>query len=164
MSSTVQSKGRSINRLLEHLKNGHSTCTDQVCCDLHWTLLIQKFVRNLWTIYFIASLLQGSQERMRQWHDLFAHNDLFSGTWIKLKIILQQSWNVVLRCVCMAYALHFPCLMQTKLVISLHASKSWQLNLDFWSHISALMETGTRDGSTQLLAHQTLLSKSTFLC
>jgi|Transcript_17692 hypothetical protein len=35
-------------------------------------------------------MLQGSDARMHQWRELFNDNDLFSGTWIKLKIIPQS--------------------------------------------------------------------------
>ena len=43
----------------------------------------------MWEIYYIDSMLQGSDARMRRWQALFQDDDLFSGKWIKLQIIPQ---------------------------------------------------------------------------
>eukprot|EP00590_Aulacoseira_subarctica_P004874 CAMPEP_0172428312 /NCGR_PEP_ID=MMETSP1064-20121228/45813_1 /TAXON_ID=202472 /ORGANISM="Aulacoseira subarctica , Strain CCAP 1002/5" /LENGTH=416 /DNA_ID=CAMNT_0013173021 /DNA_START=1443 /DNA_END=2689 /DNA_ORIENTATION=- len=81
-------EGHSIN-FLEQLRNCQSTCIVPICQSLHWTLLVRKYVGQSWIIYYIDSILQGSEDRMNQWSAIFNDNDLFSGTWIKLKIIPQ---------------------------------------------------------------------------
>jgi hypothetical protein len=51
-------------------------------------------------------MLHGSDDRMRQWRELFDDNDLFSGTWIKVKIIPQSELECGAR-VCL-HGLCFP--------------------------------------------------------
>jgi len=74
---------------LEKLKDNRLICIVPICHDIHLTLIIRKFVENVWEIYYIDSISQGSDDRMRQWQNLFQDDDLFSGNWIKLKIIPQ---------------------------------------------------------------------------
>ena len=81
-------EGHSIT-FLEQLRNCQFTCVVPICKDLHWTILVRKYINSSWVIYYIDSMLQGSDARMHQWRELFNDNDLFSGTWIKLKIIPQ---------------------------------------------------------------------------
>jgi len=74
---------------LDNLKATTSICIVPICCDIHWTVLIRKFVGTMWEIYYIDSMFQGSDARMRRWQALFQDDDLFSGKWIKLQIIPQ---------------------------------------------------------------------------
>jgi hypothetical protein len=94
---------------LEKLKNNRLICIVPICHDIHWTLIIRKFVENVWEIYYIDSILQGSDERMRQWQTLFQDDDLFSGNWIKFKIIpqteLECGARVCLHGLCFALSL-----------------------------------------------------------
>ena len=94
---------------LEKLKDNRSICIVPICHDIHWTILIRKFVENVWEIYYIDSISQGSDERMRQWQNLFQDDDLFSGNWIKLKIIpqteLECGARVCLHGLCFALSL-----------------------------------------------------------
>jgi len=98
----------SIN-FLEKLKDRHSTCIVPICCDLHWTVLIRTSVGNAWIIYFVDTISQGSDSRMNKWRDMFQDDDLFSGKWIKLKIIPQSELEcgarVCLHWLCIALSL-----------------------------------------------------------
>lgn len=102
-------EGHSID-FLEQLKNSQSTCIVPICHSLHWTLLVRKYVNSSWIIYYIDSMLHGSDDRMRQWRDLFDDNDLFSGTWIKAKVIPQSELEcgarVCLHLLCFALSSH----------------------------------------------------------
>jgi len=103
-----RSEGHSTD-FLDNLKATTSICIVPICCDIHWTVLIRKFVENVWEIYYIDSISQGSDERMRQWQNLFQDDDLFSGNWIKLKIIpqteLECGARVCLHGLCFALSL-----------------------------------------------------------
>jgi len=98
----------SIN-FLEKLKDRQSTCIVPICCDLHWTILIRTYVGNAWIIYFVDTISQGSDSRMNKWRDLFQDDDLFSGKWIKLKVIPQSELEcgarVCLHGLCLALSL-----------------------------------------------------------
>ena len=104
-----QTEGHSTE-FLEQLKNSQSTCIIPICHALHWTLLIRKFVVNSWNIYYIDSMSQGSDLRMRQWRELFEDDDLFTGSWVKLKIIPQSELEcgarVCLHGLCFALSSH----------------------------------------------------------
>jgi len=56
-------EGHSID-FLDKLKDNRSICIAPICHDIHWTLIIRKFVENVWEIYYINSISQGSDERM----------------------------------------------------------------------------------------------------
>ena len=114
-------------------------CIIPICHALHWTLLIRKFVANSWNIYYIDSMSQGSDQRMRQWRDLFEDDDLFSGSWIKLKIIPQSELECGAR-VC----LHGLCF-----ALSSHNAKEIGRQLQRFSDLAArsrLMVSGNRGG------------------
>ena len=51
---------------------------------------MRRCIGNSWKIFFIDSLLQGSDRRFNDWKSLFLDQDLFSGKWVKVKV-LQQS-------------------------------------------------------------------------
>jgi hypothetical protein len=68
----------------------HSICIVPICCHSHWTLLVRRFIGHSWQIFFIDSIAQGSDQRFRDWQALFQDDDLFSGTWIKVKVFQQN--------------------------------------------------------------------------
>mmetsp|Transcript_22535 Transcript_22535/g.32263 ORF Transcript_22535/g.32263 Transcript_22535/m.32263 type:complete len:199 (+) Transcript_22535:1-597(+) len=78
------------NRFFEQLPNHNSICIIPICCDVHWTILIRKFIGNSWKIFFVDSIEQGSDQRFSDWQSLFQDDDLFSGIWIKVKVFQQN--------------------------------------------------------------------------
>ena len=88
----VESKRRSNHYInfFQKLSNQKYICIVPICCHVHWSLLIRRFIGNSWKILFIDSISQGSEQRFNDWRILFQDDDLFSGEWIKVKI-LQQS-------------------------------------------------------------------------
>jgi hypothetical protein len=81
---------RHYTQFLANLSNQNLICVIPICCYAHWTLLIRRYIGNSWKIFFLDSLSQGSDERFNEWKSLFQDDDLFSGEWIKVRI-LQQS-------------------------------------------------------------------------
>jgi len=75
--------------LFDTLQNKFSICIIPICHSHHWTILIRRFIGNGWKIFFLDSLDPGSDQRFLQWKTLFQDDDLFSGEWIKVKIIKQ---------------------------------------------------------------------------
>jgi hypothetical protein len=72
------------------LSHHKSICIVPICCHTHWTIIIRKFIGNSWKIFFVDSIEQGSDQRFRDWQYLFQDDDLFSGTWIKVKVFQQN--------------------------------------------------------------------------
>ena len=76
--------------LLETISQHNSICLVPICYHAHWTLLVRRFIRNSWKIFFINSVAQGSDKRFSDWQALFSDDDLFTGEWIKVKIFQQS--------------------------------------------------------------------------
>ena len=75
--------------LFAALRHKNSVCIIPICHNSHWTILIRKFVKNSWTIFFIDSIEHGSDQRFSSWKNLFYDDDLFAGQWNKVKVIQQ---------------------------------------------------------------------------
>jgi len=56
---------------LEALTQKDKVCIIPICDQVHWTILVQKFTGNAWTIFFADSLLHGSDQRLTRWKALF---------------------------------------------------------------------------------------------
>ena len=100
-----QREGHYTNFL--HLLSQHkSICIVLICCNTHWTILLQRYIANSCKIFFIDSISQGSEQCFRDWQSLFYDDDLFSGTWIKVKVFQQSELecgaHVCLHGVCFA--------------------------------------------------------------
>jgi len=83
-------KEGNYTHFFEQLSNQTLICIVPICCHTHWTLLVRRFFGNSWKIFFLDSILQGSDQRFQDWKALFSDQDLFSGEWIKVKIFQQS--------------------------------------------------------------------------
>jgi len=83
-------KEGTYKRFFEQLPKQNLICIIPICCNVHWTIIIRRFVGNSWKIYFVDSIKQGSDQRFADWNALFQDNDLFSGEWIKVKVFQQS--------------------------------------------------------------------------
>mmetsp|Transcript_26119 Transcript_26119/g.37467 ORF Transcript_26119/g.37467 Transcript_26119/m.37467 type:complete len:595 (+) Transcript_26119:2042-3826(+) len=105
--------------LFTALQQRHSICIVPICHQLHWTILVRKFIGNAWKIFFIDSLEHGSDQRFSQWQELFQDDELFSGVWTKVKIIKQTELECGARAclhgVCFALSPHPSAIIMNKI-------------------------------------------------
>ena len=81
---------RHYTQFFEQLLQPKSICIIPICSDTHWTILVRRYIGNSWKILFIDSIINGSDKRFKDWQALFFDEDLFSGEWIKVKILPQR--------------------------------------------------------------------------